>query len=224
MLGELGWPGMDAFFFACCLGNLENIKGWPLGDTWNGRLHPPASDLLKHIFARRFSTKWLILILYGYVNFRCFSWASKSRQHSVVGIRFVHPKSKVPQSTRRFQWFPPDIYRGEVEDLPHVGHGSNHSYLGPGLLVAINGDLFVGKRMGWGTPNFEHTQILTDWFVWWSSLFRLRPWPQMLWFQVIDLSISSIFFNACSFGLLATYRFTWTLQKWLWKFGRFFSL
>ena len=69
---------------------------------------------------------------------------------------------KCPKAPDVSSGFHPDIYRGEVEDLPHVGHGSNHSYLGPGLLVAINGDLFVGKRMGWGTPNYEHTHILSD--------------------------------------------------------------
>lgn len=29
-LGGPDWRGMDALFFACCLGNLENIKGWCL--------------------------------------------------------------------------------------------------------------------------------------------------------------------------------------------------
>lgn len=33
--------GMDALFFACCLGNLENIKGWCLDtQSFDGRSRP----------------------------------------------------------------------------------------------------------------------------------------------------------------------------------------
>lgn len=168
MLGELGWPGMDAFFFACCLGNLENIKGWPLGDWHLEWVPPSASDLLKHIFARRFSTKWLILILYGImvmlildVFMEGFKIPSTFRCGNTICPSHWCPK--VPQC---FQWFPPDVYRGEVEDLPHVGHGSNHSYLGLGLLpsmvIFLLGSAWVGAPLVLNILIHSQTDLFGD--------------------------------------------------------------
>ena len=55
---------MDAFFFACCLGNLENIKGWPLDrrSEWEPIQHHLCSNTFLQVFKKviNLETVWKV--------------------------------------------------------------------------------------------------------------------------------------------------------------------
>ena len=95
------WPrtvwGMDAFFFACCLGNLENIKNWHLGGkmtTWWLKWYPIWSHSRhSHMGCQNDSKREPVETTIKYHSRKCSVWlCGTSDKKSFLGVTQVLPE------------------------------------------------------------------------------------------------------------------------------------